>query len=275
VTRDQSLVNQLLVTGQITVEQAKFFEHSNVILQARRAGGSLQLSRSSCFRCDRMMLCSTAWSASSRRGDRRGGGRIDDPAEAARILIEMANGAGGSAKHQVIVAHVDGEGIAEAVAADALLRALAHRSRSAARAFGGRRTPTASAAAAADDGHRVVASPSASSPARKPTMELMSMVVVIGFILVASSPARRSIATACAVASPRAPFWGWPAAVLSDGHDTGARTNESTQVGFRLPPGHHVMPSLYANGAPPIADREAGRAGPDTRGQLHGAGSSR
>jgi len=34
VTRDQSLVNQLLETGQITVEQAKFFEHSNVILQA-------------------------------------------------------------------------------------------------------------------------------------------------------------------------------------------------------------------------------------------------
>ena len=34
ITHDQSLVNQLLDSGQITPEQAKLFEHSNVILQA-------------------------------------------------------------------------------------------------------------------------------------------------------------------------------------------------------------------------------------------------
>ena len=34
ITHDQSLVNQLLESGQITPEQAKLFEHSNVILQA-------------------------------------------------------------------------------------------------------------------------------------------------------------------------------------------------------------------------------------------------
>ena len=47
-------------------------------------------------------------------------GSIDDPAEAARILIEMANGAGGPDNITVIVAHVDGDALPEATAGDAL-----------------------------------------------------------------------------------------------------------------------------------------------------------
>ena len=46
-------------------------------------------------------------------------------------------------------------------------------------------------------------------------------------------------------------------AVLSDGHDTGARTLGAGDgsIELRLPPGRHVM-SLRAQGAPPFADRE-------------------
>ena len=60
VTRDQSLVNQLLETGQITAEQAKFFEHSNVILQALgvQEEVEVQLSKVELRRGDRLMLCS-------------------------------------------------------------------------------------------------------------------------------------------------------------------------------------------------------------------------
>ena len=38
-------------------------------------------------------------------------GACDDPDEAARILIEMANGAGGPDNISVIVAHVVGDGV--------------------------------------------------------------------------------------------------------------------------------------------------------------------
>ena len=82
-----------------------------------------------------MMLCSDGL-VGVVTDEEIGGGRwasIDDPAEAARILIEMANGAGGPDNITVIVAHVDGPGLPEATDADALdVRALAHRSRAAA-----------------------------------------------------------------------------------------------------------------------------------------------
>jgi hypothetical protein len=182
-------------------------------------------------------------------------GSIDDPAEAARILIEMANGAGGPDNVTVIVAHVDGSGIAEAVAADALT--FAHWR------IDPEPPPQESAGSETYDGfggatsaptteHRVVASPSASShAARKPTMELMSMAVVIGLILggIVTGVALYRHGVRCHVAARQPGL-----AVLSDGHDTGARTSETT-VELRLPAGHHVM-SLRANGAPPIADRD-------------------
>src|SRR5205814_8313138 len=97
VTRDQSLVNQLLETGQITPEQAKFFEHSNVILQALgvQEEVEVQLSRVELRRGDRMMLCSDGLVGVVT--DEEIGAvmaSVDDPADTARILIELANGAG-------------------------------------------------------------------------------------------------------------------------------------------------------------------------------------
>ena len=60
VTRDQSLVNQLVETGQITEEQAKLFEHSNVILQALgvQADVEVLLSTVPLKRGDKVVVCS-------------------------------------------------------------------------------------------------------------------------------------------------------------------------------------------------------------------------
>jgi hypothetical protein len=262
VTRDQSLVNQLLETGQITPEQAKFFEHSNVILQALgvQEEVEVQLSKVELRRGDRMMLCSDGLVGVV--SDEEIGavvGSIDDPAEAARILIEMANGAGGPDNVTVIVAHVDGEGLPEATAADALT--FAHWR------IDPEPPPSESAGMETFDGftgastsptseHRVVASPSASShAARKPTVELMSMAVVIGLILgaIVTGVALYRHGVRCRVAARQPGL-----AVLWDGRDTGVRTSSAAgdgSVELRLPPGRHVM-SLRAQGAPPFADRE-------------------
>src|SRR5205814_8551622 len=60
VTRDQSLVNQLLETGQISEEQARMFEHSNVILQALGVQEDVEvlLSTVELRRGDRLVVCS-------------------------------------------------------------------------------------------------------------------------------------------------------------------------------------------------------------------------
>ncbi|HEX8954055.1 MAG TPA: SpoIIE family protein phosphatase, partial [Polyangia bacterium] len=243
---------------QITVEQARFFEHSNVILQALgvQEEVEVQLSKVELKKGDRLMMCSDGLvGVVSDEEISAVVGSIDDPAEAARILIEMANGAGGPDNITVIVAHVGGEALGEATAADAL--SFAH--------WRIDPEPPPSAASLTDtfDGfgasttsptveHRVIASPSASShAARKPTVELMSMAVVIGLILgsIVTGLALYRHGVRCRVAARQPGL-----AVLSDGHDTGARTGEGA-IELRLPPGRHVM-SLRAQGTPPFADRE-------------------
>ena len=258
VTRDQSLVNQLLETGQITVEQAKFFEHSNVILQALgvQEEVEVQLSKVELRKGDRLMMCSDGLvGVVSDEEISAVVGSIDEPAEAARILIEMANGAGGPDNITVIVAHVDGEVLPEATASDALT--FAHwridpeppPAPEGSETFDGFGPPSTSMPTTE---HRVVASHQASThAARKPTMELMSMAVVVGLILgsIVTGVALYRHGVQCSVAA-RVPGL----AVLSDGRDTGARTAEGS-VELRLSPGRHVM-SLRAQGTPPFADRQ-------------------
>ena len=259
VTRDQSLVNQLLETGQITVEQAKFFEHSNVILQALgvQEEVEVQLSKVELKKGDRLMMCSDGLvGVVSDEEISAVVGSIDDPAEAARILIEMANGAGGPDNITVIVAHVDGAALPEATESDALTFAhwridpeMPPSPASINDTFDGF-APASTTLPTTE--HRVVASPQAAAhAARKPTMELMSMAVVVGLILgsIVTGAALYRHGVRCKVAARQAGL-----AVLSDGHDTGARTGDSA-IELRLPPGRHVM-SLRAQGTPPFADRE-------------------
>src|SRR5207302_11452470 len=99
---------------QITAEQARFFEHSNVILQALgvQEEVEVQLSKVELRRGDRLLLCSDGLvGVVSDEEIAAVVGSIDDPGEAARILIEMADGAGGPDNITGIIAHVDGAGV--------------------------------------------------------------------------------------------------------------------------------------------------------------------
>jgi serine/threonine protein phosphatase PrpC len=114
LTKDQSLVNQLIEAGQLTQDEAEVFEHSNIILQA--LGTTEQVVVDLTFvelrRGDRLLLCSDGLSA-----------LVQDAAietEMARVrplpqlvdsLIDLANAAGGHDNITCIVADFDGEGL--------------------------------------------------------------------------------------------------------------------------------------------------------------------
>jgi serine/threonine protein phosphatase PrpC len=60
VTRDQSLVNQLIEAGQLTEEEAETFEHNNIILQALGTADTVQvdLTFAKLLKGDTLLLCS-------------------------------------------------------------------------------------------------------------------------------------------------------------------------------------------------------------------------
>lgn len=116
VTRDQSLVNQLIEAGQLTEEEAENFEHSNIILQALGTADTVQvdLTHVRLRRGDVLMMCSDGLSGMIRDGDiREVLLESPDPAEACRVLIEEANLAGGHDNISVIVARFDGPGLTD------------------------------------------------------------------------------------------------------------------------------------------------------------------
>ncbi|MCU0673161.1 MAG: protein phosphatase 2C domain-containing protein [Myxococcota bacterium] len=122
VTKDQSLVNQLIEAGQLTEEEAESFEHSNIILQA--LGTTEEVSVDLTFlelrRGDRLMLCSDGLSGLVHQDMIREVLADGDDLEAiARRLIEMANAGGGHDNITCVVAEVGGEGLAQAEAAPA------------------------------------------------------------------------------------------------------------------------------------------------------------
>ncbi len=114
ITKDQSLVNQLIEAGQLTEDEAEEFEHTNIILQA--LGTTEQVSVDLTFmelrQGDRLLLCSDGLS-----------GLVHDDVieelmvhtkelpELADRLIEMANAAGGHDNITCIVGDVEGDGL--------------------------------------------------------------------------------------------------------------------------------------------------------------------
>ena len=114
ITHDQSLVNQLLDSGQITPEQAKLFEHSNVILQALGVQEDIEvvLSNETLRRGDRLMLCSDGLvGVVSDEEIQEVMASTEDLAETARKLIDLARTGGGPDNITVIVAQVGGEAL--------------------------------------------------------------------------------------------------------------------------------------------------------------------
>lgn len=114
VTRDQSLVNQLIEAGQLTEEEAENFEHNNIILQALGTSDSVQVDLTfvELRRGDTLMLCSDGLSGMVRFDELR---EVltsnDDPVEACRTLTDRANQAGGHDNITCIVAKFEGEGL--------------------------------------------------------------------------------------------------------------------------------------------------------------------
>jgi protein phosphatase len=114
VTRDQSLVNQLIEAGQLTEEEAETFEHNNIILQALGTSDSVQvdLTYVELRRGDVLLLCSDGLSGMVRYDEIKEVLRgADDPVEVCKTLTERANQAGGHDNITVIVVHFDGEGL--------------------------------------------------------------------------------------------------------------------------------------------------------------------
>ncbi len=113
ITRDQSLVNQLIEAGQLTEEEAETFEHNNIILQALGTAETVQVDLTFVDLCrgDTLLLCSDGLSGMIRADEiREVVTAVEDPLEACRLLTDRANAAGGHDNITVIVARVEGAG---------------------------------------------------------------------------------------------------------------------------------------------------------------------
>jgi PPM family protein phosphatase len=125
VTRDQSLVNQLIEAGQLTEEEAETFEHNNIILQALGTAETVQvdLTYVDLKRGDTLLLCSDGLSGMIRNEEiRQVLLDVRDPLEACKVLTERANLAGGHDNITVIVARFDGETLPPRAAEDEPLK---------------------------------------------------------------------------------------------------------------------------------------------------------
>jgi protein phosphatase len=114
VTRDQSLVNQLIEAGQLTEEEAETFEHNNIILQALGTADTVQVDLTfvQLYSGDTLLLCSDGLSGMVRNEEIREILRsVDDPLEACKLLTDRANQAGGHDNITVVVAKFDGPGL--------------------------------------------------------------------------------------------------------------------------------------------------------------------
>jgi serine/threonine protein phosphatase PrpC len=116
VTKDQSLVQQLIDAKQLTHEEAKAFDRSNIILQALGTTEEVHVDMTSVAlrRGDALVMCSDGLSG---RVDSETICRVvvetDEPMDACRRLTELACENGGDDNITVIVARFDGAGLPE------------------------------------------------------------------------------------------------------------------------------------------------------------------
>ena len=116
VTRDQSLVNQLIEAGQLTEEEAETFEHNNIILQALGTADTVQVDLTYVelrTRRHAAALLRRPLGHGAQRRDPRGAPLGRGPLEACKMLTDRANQAGGHDNITVIVAKFDGAGLLE------------------------------------------------------------------------------------------------------------------------------------------------------------------
>lgn len=115
VTRDQSLVNQLIEAGQLTEEEAEHFEHNNIILQALGTADTVQvdLTYVQVQPGDTLLLCSDGLSGMVRNDELKETLLAHpDPVEVCKALTDRANQAGGHDNITVVIAQFEGAGLA-------------------------------------------------------------------------------------------------------------------------------------------------------------------
>jgi protein phosphatase len=125
VTRDQSLVNQLIEAGQLTEEEAETFEHNNIILQALGTSDTVQvdLTYVELRKGDILMLCSDGLSGMVRFEEIRELLKSSvEPLDICKALTERANMAGGHDNITVIVVQFDGNTLKALDASDEPLK---------------------------------------------------------------------------------------------------------------------------------------------------------
>jgi protein phosphatase len=116
VTRDQSLVNQLIEAGQLTEAEADSFEHNNIILQALGTAETVQvdLTYVDLLRGDTLLMCSDGLSGMVKSDEIKSVLAANpDPKQACQTLIERANKAGGHDNITVIIVKFDGAGLSD------------------------------------------------------------------------------------------------------------------------------------------------------------------
>lgn len=125
ITRDQSYIQQLVDAGTMTEEEAEKSDHRNMILQALGTSPwvDVDLTYQELRRGDVVVVCSDGLSKVVTRSDLvEAVVQAEDPAAICDRLIDLANERGGPDNITVIVARMEGDGLAEPTAADAVGR---------------------------------------------------------------------------------------------------------------------------------------------------------
>jgi len=121
ITKDQSLVNQLIEAGQLTEDEAEAFEHSNIILQALGTTEAVSVDLTFLeLRCgDRLLMCSDGLSGLV-HGDKIREVLSELPSLDAccERLIELAKDGGGHDNITVLLAEFGGAALAQPQASD-------------------------------------------------------------------------------------------------------------------------------------------------------------
>lgn len=115
VTKDQSLVQQLIDAKQMTEEEAKTFDKNNIILQALGTAEEVHVDVTTVLlkQGDRLIMCSDGLSGVvDNDAIREAVLETQNPMEACRILTEKACQGGGHDNITAIVAVFDGEDLA-------------------------------------------------------------------------------------------------------------------------------------------------------------------
>jgi PPM family protein phosphatase len=128
ITKDQSLMQQLIEAGEMTPDQAEVSERRNIILQALGPDSTVRpdFTQQPLARGDTLVMCSDGLTTHLRAGDiARIVGESSDPDDACERLIAAANADGGHDNITVVVTQFTGDGLPEH---DELTRQIGHQS---------------------------------------------------------------------------------------------------------------------------------------------------